>query len=83
MSAEDIRGRMASDAPTLSVASLHVEAVEQRLRLHHRLQHLRNNLREKLDIKKRVRQHLGLVSATVAAVALACGYASAGLFTRR
>jgi hypothetical protein len=74
---------MASDAPTLSVASIHVEAVEQRLRLHHHLQHLRNDLREKLDITKHVRQHLGFASAMAGAVALACGYASAGLFTRR
>ena len=68
-----------STAPTYE---LELRAAEQRTRLHSSVEELRQRMREKLDVKRNLRQHIGLAAGAVSVVGLALGYGVAGIFTR-
>jgi hypothetical protein len=61
---------------------LELKAAEERRRLHGTLAELRSRVHEELDIKKRVRQHLGAACAITGLLSLGLGYSVAGLFVR-
>ena len=66
----------------IPVDVLEKRAADQRRQLHDTVLELRQNVQEKLDVKRNVRNHLGLVSGVLAVVGLALGYAVTGVFTR-
>jgi hypothetical protein len=59
---------------------LELKAAEERRRLHGTLAELRSRVHEELDVKKRVREHLGLACGIAALLSLGLGYSAAGLF---
>jgi hypothetical protein len=69
---------MTSDMP---VEVLEKRAAEQRQQLHETVGELRQTVHERLDVKRNVRNHLGMVSAVLAVAGLALGYAVTGVFT--
>ncbi len=66
----------------LPVDVLERKAAEQRRQIHASVVELRHSVKERLDIKRNVREHLLPVSGALALVGLALGYAVAGVFTR-
>ncbi len=66
---------------------LEKRAAEQRRSLHNHVQELRsvvrNEIRERTDVKKNVRRHFGAVAGVTAMLALSAGYGFAGMFTRQ
>lgn len=62
---------------------LEARAAEQRRRLHDNVTELRQTVRQRLDVKRNVRDHLGPVAAVLAALGLVLGYLAAGALTRR
>lgn len=68
------------------VDNLELRAVEQRNRLHRTTSELKGKIaetREQLDPARNVREHFVGISAAVSVLAVAAGYAVAGMFTRR
>jgi hypothetical protein len=61
---------------------LELKAAEERRRLHGTLAELRSRVHEELDVKKRVREHLGAAGAVAALLSLGIGYSFAGVFVR-
>lgn len=61
---------------------LELKAAEERRRLHGTLAELRSRVHEELDVKKRVREHLGAACGIVVLLSLGLGYSAAGLFVR-
>ena len=61
---------------------LELKAADQRRRLHKTVAELRSRMKEDLDVKKRVREHLGAASAVTAVCGLGLGYSLTGLFVR-
>jgi hypothetical protein len=61
---------------------LEARAAEQRRRLHDSLQDLRGAVRERLDVRRNVRQHFLPVAGVAGMVGLVFGYRFAGIFTR-
>jgi hypothetical protein len=61
---------------------LELKAAEERRRLHGTLAELRSRVHQELDVKKRVREHLGAVCAIAGLLSLGLGYSVAGLFVR-
>ncbi len=68
---------------TMPTDVLELRAAEQRRRLHNSVAELREQVREKMDVKKNVREHLGAASAVAAVAGLTLGWGFAGMFTRR
>ena len=68
---------------TEATYELELRAAEQRKRLHDSVEELKSQVREKLDVKTNVRQHLVAVSGVASVLGLLLGYGSAGMFTRR
>lgn len=66
----------------LRVDVLERKAAEQRSQIHASVVELRHSVKDRLDVKRNVREHLWPVSGVLAAVGLALGYAVAGVFTR-
>jgi predicted sugar kinase len=62
---------------------LELKAADERQRLHDSVTELKVRLNESLDVKKNIRQHFPLASATSAVLALAAGYYFTGMFIRR
>jgi hypothetical protein len=62
---------------------LELKAAEERRRLHGTLAELRSRVHEELDVKKRVREHLGPACAIAALLTLGLGYSVTGIFVRR
>jgi hypothetical protein len=62
---------------------LELKAADDRRRLHQVVSEFRDRVREDLDVKKRIREHLLPAGAAAAVVGLACGYSLAGLFLRQ
>jgi hypothetical protein len=60
---------------------LQEKAADDRRRLHTSVQELRSHLRDTLDLQKNTREHLGLICAGAALVAVTAGYAFTGIFT--
>jgi hypothetical protein len=65
----------------LPVEMLEKRAAEQRQQLHHSMSELKDTVRERLDVKRNVRDHLWGVSGGLALVGLVLGYSVAGIFT--
>ena len=61
---------------------LELKAAEERRRLHGTLAELRTRVHEELDVKKRVREHLGVACAIAGLLSLGIGYSVGGLFVR-
>ncbi|HKR94726.1 MAG TPA: hypothetical protein VJW55_05170 [Candidatus Angelobacter sp.] len=57
-------------------------AADQRRHLHSTVVDLRASVREKMDVKHNVRNHLGLAAGALAVVGLGLGYVFTGIFTR-
>jgi hypothetical protein len=74
---------MTSPLPKNAMDELEARAAEQRLRLHNNVIELRRTVQERLDVKRNVRDHLGLAVLVMAAIGLTLGYMAAGTFTRR
>ncbi len=77
---------MTQAQPQLPAEILEKRAAEQRRALHNDVQQLRSavrqEIRERTDIKRNVRRHFAPVAGSTAVVALALGYGTAGIFTR-
>lgn len=65
----------------LPVEVLEQRAAEQRKQLHHSVAELKDSVRERLDVKRNLREHLWGISSGVALVGLVLGYTMAGIFT--
>lgn len=65
----------------IPVDVLEKRAADQRRQLHDSVSELRQTVRERLDVKRNVREHLWSASGVVALVGLLAGYAVAGVFT--
>ncbi|HLY93202.1 MAG TPA: hypothetical protein VKQ89_08100 [Candidatus Angelobacter sp.] len=65
----------------IPVDVLEKRAADQRRQLHNTVVELRHNVQEKLDVKRNVRNHLGLLAGAMALAGLALGYSVAGIFT--
>ena len=61
---------------------LELKAAEERRRLHGTLAELRSRVHEELDVKKRVREHLGAACGIAALLSLGVGYSVTGFFVR-
>jgi hypothetical protein len=66
----------------IPVDVLEKKAADQRRQLHNSVSELRQSVRERLDVKKNLREHLWSVSATAGLLGLVAGYAVIGVFTR-
>ena len=66
----------------LPVEVLERRAAEQRQQLHQSVVELKDSVRERLDVKRNMRDHLWGVSSGLAVVGLVLGYSVAGIFTR-
>ena len=62
---------------------LELKAAEDRRRLHRTVSELKSAVRDKLDVNKNVRQHLGLLCGISALLGLAAGYTVTGVFTHQ
>ena len=69
-----------SDLPSYD---LELKAADERRRLHESIEELRCQLRNKLDVRRNAREHLGLACSIAAGVALVTGYVFAGVFVHR
>ena len=65
----------------IPVDVLEKRAADQRRQIHDSVVELRHAVQEKLDVKRNVRNHLGLVAGALAVVGLALGYTLTGIFT--
>lgn len=65
----------------IPVDVLEKRAADQRRQLHNSVSELRQSVRERLDLKRNVREHLWTASGALALVGLVTGYAFAGMFT--
>ena len=61
---------------------LELKAADERRRLHGTLAELRSRVHDELDVKKRVREHLGAACAVAVVLGLGLGYSVSGLFVR-
>lgn len=66
---------------------LEQRAAEQRRRLHNSVSDLRDSVREtvreKLDVRRYLRNYMGPAASAAAVCGLLLGYGTAGLFTKR
>ena len=62
---------------------LELKAADDRRRLHETASELRSTVRDKLDVNKNAREHLGLLCGISALIGLAAGYTVTGIFTRQ
>ena len=67
----------------MTTHELELRAADQRRRLHSSVHELKDHVRDSLDVKKNVRDHVLLASGVAAVVAVAVGYSVAGMFTSR
>ena len=66
----------------IPVDVLEKRAADERRQLHNSVQQLRESVHERLDVKRNVRNHLGMISGAMAVVGLILGYGVTGIFTR-
>lgn len=73
--------------PTVPTEILERRAAEQRRSLHNDVQQLRwkvrEEVRERTDVKRNLRRHFAPIAGATAVVALSLGYGFAGIFTKR
>ena len=60
---------------------LEKRAADQRRELHNTVSELRQTVRQRLDVKRNVRDHLWPVAGAMALLGLVLGYSLAGVFT--
>jgi hypothetical protein len=65
----------------IPVDVLEKRAADQRRQLHNSVSELRQSVRERLDVKRNVREHLWPAAGAVALIGLVAGYGIAGVFT--
>jgi hypothetical protein len=65
----------------IPVDVLQKQAADERRQLHNSVQELRESVQDRLDVKRNVRNHLGMVAAVLAVAGLALGYGLTGVFT--
>jgi hypothetical protein len=65
----------------IPVDVLEKRAAEQRRQLHNSVIELRESVKERLDVKRNLRDHLWAASGGLAIVGLVLGYAVTGIFT--
>ena len=61
---------------------LEARAAEQRRQLHNSVQDLRSVVRDRLDVKRNIRQHFLPAAGIVGLAGLVLGYSATGIFTR-
>ncbi len=61
---------------------LEARAAEQRRKIHNSVHDLRSAVRERLDVKRNVRQYFWPASGIVGLAGLVFGYSFTGIFTR-
>jgi hypothetical protein len=66
----------------IPVDVLEKRAADERRQLHNSVQQLRESVHERLDVKRNVRNHLGMISGVMAVTGLILGYSVTGIFTR-
>jgi hypothetical protein len=66
---------------SIPVDVLEQRAAEQRRHLHDSVTELRHTVRERLDVKRNVREYVWPVAGVMALVGLVLGYSVAGIFT--
>jgi hypothetical protein len=66
----------------IPVDVLEKKAADQRRQLHNSVSELRESVRERLDVKRNLREHLVSASAMAGLIGLVAGYAVVGVFTR-
>ncbi len=64
----------------LPAHDLEQKAAEERRRLHTSVEELRFHLKDTLDVKKNMREHLGLACGVTALLGVTLGYAFTGIF---
>ena len=62
---------------------LELKAADDRRRLHKTVSELKSAVRDKLDVNKNAREHLGLLCGISALIGLAAGYTVSGVFTHQ
>lgn len=67
---------------SIPVDVLEKRAADQRRQLHNSVTELRHSVRERLDVKRNLREHLWSSSAATGLLGLVAGYAVMGVFTR-
>jgi len=65
----------------IPVDILEKRAADQRRQLHDTVIELRQNVKEKLDVKRNVREHMWPAVGLMALLGLSLGYAITGIFT--
>jgi hypothetical protein len=65
----------------IPVDVLEKRAADQRRQLHNTVSELRQSVRERLDVKRNVREHLWPTAGALALIGLVAGYGVAGIFT--
>ena len=68
--------------PSLPAEVLEARAAEQSRQLHNSVHDLRSAVRERLDLKRNVRQYFLPVAGVVGLAGLVLGYGATGIFTR-
>jgi ElaB/YqjD/DUF883 family membrane-anchored ribosome-binding protein len=66
---------------SIPVDILEKRAADQRRQLHNTVVELRQTVRERLDVKRNVRQHLWPATGMAALLGLMLGYSLTGIFT--
>jgi len=69
---------MTSEVP---VDTLEKKAADQRRQLHDTVSELRLSVKQKLDVKRNVREHIWPAAGVMALLGLALGYTITGIFT--
>jgi hypothetical protein len=68
--------------PDVASDLLELRAAEQRKRLHASVQELRETVKERLDVKKNLREYFGPAAGAAAVIGLAMGYGAGSLVRR-
>jgi hypothetical protein len=68
--------------PDVASDLLELRAAEQRRRLHESVQELRATVKERLDVKKNLREHFGPAAGAAGVIGVLMGYGAGFIFRR-